>query len=237
MRPFIGITCSFEDVERRVFLNMTYLDAVEAAGGVPLLLAGNAENAAELVGRLDGIVFTGGVDVDPRYFGESPLAGLGDVSPLRDDFELPLLKAARERQLPALGICRGCQIMCISEGGDIYQDLPKQLPDSLQHVQRGPREWQSHAVAVVPGTRLADIAQGVGEIRVNSFHHQAVRDLPAGWRIAAKAPDGVIEAFEDPQMPHWLGVQWHPECLWRHDETAKALFASLINAAREVRVR
>ena len=234
MTPLIGITCSIDEQADRLQLNAAYLEAVEAAGGIPVLLAGGRETALAVVDRLDGILFTGGVDLDPSYFGEAPLQGLGEVSPRRDSFEVELCRAAYDRGLPVLGICRGCQLMTIVRGGDVYQDLPSQKPDAMQHVQQAPRGHRSHSVAVVSGSRLA-AAAGCESLRVNSFHHQAVRRLAEGCQVAATAPDGVVEAFEDPRHPFWLGVQWHPEALWRHEPAAAAVFRALVDAAREVR--
>ncbi len=236
MNPLIGITCSIDEQAERLQLNAAYLEAIEAAGGVPVLLAGGRETALEVIARLDGILFTGGVDLDPAYFGEDPLPGLGEVSPRRDTFEVELCRAAHRLGVPSLGICRGCQLMAIALGGDVYQDIPSQRPQSLQHAQHGPRFHKSHGVAVTPGSRLAQIA-GLDGLRVNSFHHQSVRRLPLGASVCAVAPDGVVEAFEDPSHPFWLAVQWHPEGLWREDEAARALFRSLVDAAREVASR
>ncbi len=236
MNPLIGITCSIDEQADRLQLNAAYLEAVEAAGGVPVLLAGGRETALEVISRLDGILFTGGVDLDPAYFGEDPLPGLGEVSPRRDLFEVELCRTAHRLGVPSLGICRGCQLMAIALGGDVYQDIPSQLPKALQHAQRGPRFHKSHGVTVTPGSRLAWIA-GLDGLRVNSFHHQSVRRLPQGASVCAVAPDGVVEAFEDPSHPFWLGVQWHPEGLWHEDEVASALFRSLVDAAREVASR
>ncbi len=233
MSALIGITCSIDEQVDRFQLNAAYLDAIETAGGVPVLLAGGCGTAQEVLARLDGVLFTGGVDVDPAYFGEAPLPGLGEVSPRRDSFELELCRAAYRAKVPALGICRGCQLMAVALGGDVYQDLPSQMPAALQHVQRAPRGHKSHAVAVTAGSRLAAVA-GADSLRVNSFHHQAVRRLPEGAAVCAVAPDGVIEAFEDPGHPFWLAVQWHPEGLWREDDSALALFRSLVKAAEEV---
>lgn len=233
MNPLIGITCSIDEQADRLQLNATYLEAIEAAGGTPVLLAGGTATALEVILRLDGILFTGGVDLDPAYFGEGPLPGLGEVSPRRDSFEVELCRAAYRAGVPSLGICRGCQLMAVALGGDVYQDLSSQRSDTLQHVQRAPRQHRSHSIAVTPGSRLATIA-GQESLRVNSFHHQAVRRLPEGATVSAIAPDGVVEAFEDRGHPFWLGVQWHPEGLWREDEAAMALFRSLVGAAQEV---
>ncbi|MDA8346901.1 MAG: gamma-glutamyl-gamma-aminobutyrate hydrolase family protein [Thermaerobacter sp.] len=234
MPPLIGISCSVDDEEKRLKLNSSYLQGIEEAGGVPVLLAGKEETARAVVARVDGVLLSGGVDVDPRYFGEEPHQALGEVSPARDAFELALAKEALRLGVPVFGICRGAQVMAVAGGGSLYQDLPSQRAQSMQHYQRGPRSWQSHAVSVVERTRLAAICGGQAELRVNSFHHQAVRSLPPGWVTAATAPDGVIEAFEDPGHPYWLAVQWHPEALYPQDSAARALFFAFVQFAQEV---
>ena len=236
MAPVIGITCSIDEQADRLQLGSAYLEAIEAAGGIPVLLAGSVRTAQAVLDRVDGILFSGGVDLDPAYFGEPPLPGLGEVSPRRDAFEVELCRAAYAAGVPALGICRGCQLMAIALGGDVYQDLASQLPASLQHVQRAPRSHESHRVEVEEGSRLRSVT-GLDLIGVNSFHHQAVRRLPEGARTCATAADGVLESFEDPSRPFWLAVQWHPENLWRSDPAAAALFGSLVDAAREVAAR
>ncbi len=233
MNPLIGISCSVDEEKARLRLNVPYLRGVEEAGGVPVLLAGSAGSAHAVIERLDGVLLSGGVDVDPRYFGEDPHPQLGEVSPMRDSFELALAQEALRRGVPVFGICRGAQVMAIAGGGSVYQDLPSQREGSILHYQSGPRNWQSHAVSVAEGSLLQRVVGGAASLRVNSFHHQAVRDLPEGWTVAARAPDGVIEAFENPGHPYWLAVQWHPEAYYAHDAAARALFQSFVESARE----
>ncbi len=230
MRPWIGITCGYDQDEHQFRLNSPYQLAVEAAGGVPVLIGVSPEVAPELLTRLDGLLFTGGADLDPALYGAEPAPGLGGVSPKRDAFEIALVREAYRIGMPTLGICRGCQLLAVAGGGTLYQDLPSERPGSIKHFQTSPRDHQSHTASVMAGTRLADVI-GHEEIRVNSLHHQAVHDLPSGAVLAATAPDGVVEAFEDPRHPHWLAVQWHPEGFWRNDPAALALFRSLVEAA------
>jgi putative glutamine amidotransferase len=233
MGPLIGISCSVDDESEKLSLNLAYLRAVEAAGGVPVMLAGTEETARAVIGQLHGVLLSGGVDVDPCHFGEEPHPALGEVSATRDTFELALARAALQGGVPVFGICRGCQVMAIAGGGTLYQDIPSQRPESLQHYQHGARSRASHAVDVSAGSRLREIS-GAPHLRVKSFHHQAVRALPSGWVSTATAPDGLIEAFEDPSHPYWLAVQWHPEGLYAHDPAAKALFTAFVQAAQEV---
>jgi len=233
MRPWIGITCGFDQDEQQLRLNAPYQEAIEAAGGVPVLIGASPELAPEVLSRLDGLLFTGGADLDPGLYGAAPAAGLGGVSPRRDAFEMALARAAYERRLPTLGICRGCQLLAVVGGGTLFQDLQSERPGSMKHFQQAPRSHASHAVRIAEGTRLEEIL-GSREVRVNSFHHQAVRVLPQGALQAAEAPDGVVEAFEDSHLPYWLAIQWHPEGLWRQDGAALALFRSLVEAANKV---
>ncbi len=231
MRPWIGITMGYDADEQQFRLNSPYQQAVEAAGGLPVLIGVSAELAPELLTRLDGILFTGGADLDPALYGLEPAAGLGGVSPKRDAFEIALAREAYKIGLPTLGICRGCQLLAVTGGGTLFQDLPSERPGSIKHFQTAPRSHQSHTASVVAGTQLAELI-GHEEIRVNSFHHQAVHDLPEGAILAATAPDGVVEAFEDPRHPYWMAIQWHPEGFWRNDPAALALFRSLVEAAK-----
>ncbi len=234
MGCLIGISCNVDDDRNRLRLNRDYLFAVEQSGGVPLILAGSGETARAVISRVDGVVLSGGVDVDPRHFGEEPHPELGEVSAARDEFELALAEEALRRGVPVLGICRGSQVMAIVGGGSLYQDLPSQRPGGIQHYQKGARSRTSHLVALSPKSRLTEILGGQREVRVNSFHHQAVRSLPEGWDVSATSSDGVIEAFEYPDHPFWLAVQWHPEILFAEDAAARALFANFVQSVEEV---
>lgn len=221
-----------------------YSAGVAAAGGLPVIVpcvaggsgepdAGDAALVAATVARLDGLLLTGGRDVDPRHYGEEPHPKLGEVDPAKDALELAAVRAARALGVPMLGICRGTQTLAVAFGGALYQDLPSQLTGAMRHEQRVDKRMTSHRVEVEPGTRLAGVLGGAGSLWVNSYHHQAVKRVPDGFRVAARAPDGVVEAIEAADERHgWvLGVQWHPEGLWRRDEAAARLFAALVAAA------
>ncbi|WJH37234.1 gamma-glutamyl-gamma-aminobutyrate hydrolase family protein [Paenibacillus sp. CC-CFT747] len=174
-------------------------------------------------------MLSGGTDLDPAYFGEEPHPKLGEVVPDRDRAELLLLDAYLQARKPVLGICRGCQVMNAALGGTLLQDIPSQCPDALQHTQKAPRSHGSHLVRIREGSRLHGIL-GALEIRVNSFHHQAVRRAAPGLTVTAHALDGIVEAVERPGPPFFVGVQWHPEDMAGGDRYAAALFQSLVEA-------
>ncbi|QKG84834.1 gamma-glutamyl-gamma-aminobutyrate hydrolase family protein [Kroppenstedtia pulmonis] len=228
MRPLIGVSLIAEN--EKYMVNRDYAEAVFRAGGWPVLLPfiTEEETIVELAGRLDGLLLTGGDDIDPGLFGEDPMPGLGQVEPERDQMELILSRVMMDSQKPILAICRGCQILNIAAGGDMYQDLEKQRK-GIQHAQIAPRSHASHRVKVEPGTLFHRLVGG-GEYRVNSFHHQAVRQLAPDFMVAATAPDGIIEAFESRNHPFILGVQWHPEGM--KDKTSDKMFASFVAACQ-----
>lgn len=234
MRPLIGITADFEQETGRLRLNSAYVRAVEAAGGLAVMLGGDSASVPGVLARLDGVVLSGGGDIDPSRFGESAHPQIGRIEPVRDAYEIAMAQLAHARGVPALGICRGCQVMAVAEGVALYQDIPSQAPSDIRHVQEEPRGQTTHSVRIRSGTRLRDVL-GREVIEVNSFHHQSARAVPAGHRLAGEAPDGLIEAFEDPAHPFWVAVQWHPEELAQHSELARALFEALVQAAGEAR--
>jgi len=190
-----------------------YLEPLEAAGALPVLLpnAADAARAEEYLELLDGLILTGGDDPHPRVFGEAPHPRIEKVDERRDRFEIALVRAAHAQGRPVLGICRGIQLMNIALGGDIYQDVASQTDSTVCHSQRTVGDATWHDVEVKPGTLLARLA-GEGRRAVNSFHHQACRRPGAGLVVSATTVgDGLIEALEDPDHPFFLGVQWHPE--------------------------
>ena len=235
--PLIGITTSVtvDKVPERAYVNGTYIRAVQAAGGIPLLLTPHftPEVQAALWQRLDGLVLTGGGDIVPARFGEAPHPAVADVSPARDELEIGLTQRAVADDVPLFAICRGVQVLNVALGGTLVQDLPSEWPNALPHSQKAPRHEPSHAVKVMgEGTRLGRVL-GALEIEVNSMHHQAIKRLGEGLRDVAWAPDGVIEGVEMPGEERFvLGVQWHPEELVGHDQAARNLFAAIVDAAR-----
>ena len=230
MRPLIGITVAHVEEELSTYPRDYYVQAVNNAGGAPLLLPPLA--GAEVIERylrlVDGVILSGGSDLDASLFGEEPLLGTGRVYPERDCFELALAGRALELDLPLLGICRGVQVLNIAAGGDIYQDIRSQVAGVLEHSQKAPRDYPWHGVELAAASILGSIC-GCEGMRVNSFHHQAVRTVAPGFKVAARAKDGVIEAIEGVEAKFALGVQWHPEAMGK-DGAGEEIFAAFIAA-------
>ena len=216
------------------YVHKEYTDAVLAAGGLPMVLPLTDDEAAleALMARMDGLMLTGGGDMDPAFFG-GDLANptLKSVSCIRDRMELFLTRRLMEEgRRPVLGICRGCQVMNVAAGGTLVLDVPSEIGAAVNHSD--PRQFELvHEVSVVPGTRLHALA-GATTIRVNSSHHQAVKDVAPGLCVAARSPcDGVVEAIELGGAQFFLGAQWHPERLHDRHEPSAALFRALVEAA------
>lgn len=234
MKPLIGVTCSWNSENERWYSNRMYVEAVRMAGGVPLLLAGNGEDdIVEVTSVVHGLILSGGVDVDPIFFGEDPIPSVREISPERDSYEITLSKLALSSGMPVLGICRGAQVMNIAAGGDVYQDIYNQQPNQslIKHWQESPSWHPTHNITVQEGTLLASIL-GAGTRRVNSYHHQAVRKLAPGFVVSARSADGIIEAIEKPGDLFTLGVQCHPETLWERHSVFINLFTKLVEAAK-----
>ena len=227
MSPVVAVSAPLRtDQERqRVALNAAYARAAIAAGLTPLVVPSliSKDHAADVIAAVGGLMLTGGEDVDPRYYGESRHAQLEATDDGRDAVELALYRAARERRVPILAICRGIQLVNVAEGGTLYQDLPSQHPSSVTHAGTNAR----HGLRVGPGTLLERVAGHPAS--VNSRHHQAVKTLAERLRAVAWAEDGVIEAVEpaDPGSGWLLGVQWHPE-----DDVEAGLFEGFADAVQ-----
>ena len=237
--PVIGLSVSRTE-SGSAALPASYIQAVIKAGGAPVLIPPTTDEAVlrHLTAQLDGLIVTGGKDVDPLWYGEDPLQPLGEVDPLRDVYELKLIKLAADRNIPLLGVCRGEQLINVAFGGTLYQDLPSQRPaaKAVKHVQKTPGEYASHVVTIAEGSQLGAVV-GAGKQGVNSFHHQAVKDIAPGFRAVAYSADSVIEAIEAwPNRPI-AGVQWHPEALASGgDTTMLKLFAFLVGKADTFRL-
>ncbi len=211
-------------------LKQEYLDAVVAQGAAPLVITPDAAAAAAAVtARIDGLLLVGGADVDPARYGETPLNDSVSPGPARDALELALLASVQTRGLPILSICRGHQLLNVSRGGTLWQDLPAQRPDALRHGQCGPPDADGHEVRVAPGSLLHRIV-GAERLAANSFHHQSVRRLGRGLQASAWSADGMVEALEDPAQRFVLGVQWHPEELLARPPH-RALFQAFVHEA------
>jgi putative glutamine amidotransferase len=233
-RPRIGLTLDADEAARRYELKASYVDAVLAAGGLPILLPHASGAAAAYLALLDGVVVTGGAfDVPPELYGEARRTTCGTTKPERTAFEKDLLEGALAAGLPVLGVCGGMQLLNVVRGGTLYQDLAADAGLS-GHEQPAPKDVPSHEAVVAEGTRLAALV-GAGPLSVNSTHHQAVKDPGRGVVVSARAPDGVVEAIELSDVPFALGVQWHPEATVRHDRRHLALYGGLVQAARDGR--
>jgi putative glutamine amidotransferase len=248
MRPFIGITTSTHEREHEQIVNvasavnLNYSLTIYAAGGMPVLLpnAAHPEDADGILSRLDGVIFSGGGDVDPALWGEAPHPNLGTVDRHRDSLEIALLHAALRRQLPVLGICRGIQVMTVALGGDLWQDIPSQVQENVGHYQRNARRESCHPVHLQPASPLAAILRSEAaahdetvRIPVNSFHHQAARKHGTVLTPVAWSDDGLIEALMIPDLPFALGVQWHPEDMAATSHRQANLFAAFVQAAAD----
>jgi putative glutamine amidotransferase len=232
MRPVIGITAYAQDARWGVWhvpaalVPLAYVDAVQSAGGRPVLVPPSEEGIDETVDALDAVIFSGGADVDPSRYGAEPHPETDAPQTRRDAGEMALLQAALERDMPVLAICRGFQLLNVARGGDLVQHLPEEVGHD-EHKQV-PGEFALHPVEIKGGTKLESI---VGEgSHVTSHHHQAVGRIGDGLVETAWAEDGTLEALEDPSRRFVLGVQWHPEAGEDH-----ALFEALVAEAREYR--
>lgn len=229
MKPLIGITCSEEPAGGRLFLNRSYAAAVAGAGGIPFLLPALEGLEADFLKRIDGILLSGGGDVDPHLFGEEPLEVTGEISPGRDAFEINITRIALAEGQPVLGVCRGIQVLNIAAGGSVCQDISSVTESPLKHSQLAPRWYPTHGLAILPDSRLSDVIGGVS-VRVNSFHHQAVNRVAGGFIVNARSPDGVIEGIEA-EKGYAVGVQFHPEDMYERDRRFLNIFRSLVEAA------
>ena len=238
--PIIGVTCSdirsTEDRSlARVGQNVSYVAALTRAGAAPFLIPqiGDLALLRALYERIDGLLLSGGVDIHPAHYAESVHERCGEISPDRDETELALTRWAMEEEKPLLAICRGIQVLNVALGGNLYQDIQAQVPGGAKHAWDSgyPRDHLAHTVTIVPKTRLARILSATC-LPVNSMHHQAVKDVAPRLNVAARAPDGIIEAVEAIDHPFALGVQWHPEELATTDDRAQRLFAALVEACR-----
>jgi putative glutamine amidotransferase len=235
--PVIGITLDSErggDGQYSKFpwyaLRQNYVSAVVRAGGLPLLLPHEMDLLPIYLDDIDGLLITGGAfDVDPSLYGVDTTHQSVITKDARTQFEMAMLQGAMKRDVAVLGVCGGQQLLHVALGGTLIQHIPDELPNALPHEQPNPRDETSHPVDILPGTLLHAIV-GDDRIPVNSAHHQAARDEPAGVRINARAPDGVIEGCEATNLSFCLGVQWHPE--FEITDTDTRIFAAFIEAAR-----
>ena len=234
-RPLVGVTLDAEQPGGWskfpwYALRQNYCTAIVAAGGLPVALPHLAGEVDDYLERLDALVVTGGAfDVDPAHYGESDKHASVVTKDVRTEFEFAVTRGALQRNLPVLGICGGQQLLHVVLGGRLIQHIPDSVAQALAHEQPNPRNEAGHIVQVKRGTMLHDIV-GADELAVNSAHHQAARDEPAGVTVNAVAPDGVIEGIEAPRYRFCLGVQWHPE--FHISPGDRRIFEAFLAAAR-----
>lgn len=238
--PLIGLTAQREG-PRRLRINASYVTAVERGGGLPVVVPILApERADDILDRLDGVLLTGGGDIDPEHYAE-PNQGSYSIDRERDAWEIALALAAHRREFPYFGICRGIQVIAVAHGVPLIQDLHAANRSAVMEHDQGrlelERDVPSHDVQVLGSTRVAEAAR-TGSLPVNSMHHQALRVAPPGFQVTALAPDGTIEAIEGARGQFQVGVQWHPEELAARpepDPEALRLFTAFVQAAARAR--
>lgn len=242
VKPIIGITPDFNPGNRAdmggkeptYFLRARYLQAVQDAGGIPMvlpLIRGMAQQKL-LLQQIDGLLVTGsGSDLSPELYGEKQQYSFRRMSEERAQLELGLSKLAFRQGVPTLGICGGMQSMIVAFGGTLIQDIPSQIGKKIQHQPQKSATKTAHPIHIQPDSLLRRITKRT-KFLVNSSHHQSIKSVPSLFQVTAIAPDGVIEAIEASSHPFWLGVQWHPEYLYLKDAIQRRLFSSLVHAAR-----
>lgn len=237
-KPLIGITTGYDYNKNNLYLNQGYFEGIYQSGGIAIAIPPTMDGAilSEFINLCDGFLISGGPDVDGKHYGEGNMPCNGDISPLRDFAELYLIKQAIEKDLPLLGICRGIQVMNVAMGGTLYQDIYTQNKEKslLQHSQHAPTGYPTHDILIESQSWVWKSFQKKETGRVNTFHHQAVKDLGAGFEVTARATDGIIEAIERKNSRFSVGVQWHPELMWQDNREFLNLFGCFVEeAARE----
>ena len=231
MRPIIGVLPLYNAENQTFWINPLYMGGVEQAGGIPMLLSLSADPQMweHYLEVCDGFVFTGGQDIDPAIYGQEKLPECGYQAEPRDSQEVYMIRRLLELDKPALGICRGIQIMNAALGGTLYQDIFTQLSTGVVHRQDKPYDIPHHQVRLQEGTKIRKII-GHEVLSVNSMHHQAVWKPAPGFVVSATAPDGMIEAIEHPEKRFLVGVQWHPEHMWQDYDSARRLWKAFVSA-------
>jgi len=229
-KPLIGLTCRFSDRDDWYYLQVDYSRAVAAAGGIPVMIPLVPETAAELAARLDALVLCGSAsDVDPARYRQPTHPMVKTIHSERDETDYQVLEHAFAEKKPVLGICYGMQLLNVFLKGTLIQHIPECVPGAIEHEDPATR----HRIAIEPETQLAGWSGGAREITVNSTHHQGIQNLGLGLRVAARADDGMIEAVQGEFASHFvLGVQWHPERIWKEEGVSREIFSELVRAAQ-----
>ena len=233
MKPLIAIIGAVDD-DRTINLQNMYNKAIEMAGGIPFVIpyTESDEILTHYAEMCDGVLFSGGCDIEPQKYGEEKKEKCGNIQLFRDKLELEFFKKAFQAKNPIMGICRGVQLINVALGGTLYQDIPSEIPSEIAHRQTEPRTMPSHEVNILSDTPLMELI-GKERMSANSFHHQSIKALGEGLEVMALADDGIIEAIFYNGENYIFGYQWHPERLATSDADNKALFENFIAAARE----
>jgi putative glutamine amidotransferase len=234
-KTVIGITTSYvkhNEYMEGTYIHQDYALTIEACGGIPVLIPNTSTQAAlQVLDLCDALLISGGEDVDPRFYESDPHPNLGPTNPIRDEIEIELIYKALKDKIPTLAICRGLQIVNVTLGGTLIQDIPSVMKQPIQHFQKNPRGKATHRVLIQRDSQLNRIL-GKEEIFVNSLHHQAIDRLSSSLVATASSKDGIIEAVEYPDHPFFIGVQWHPESMYMHGcKDMKRLFQAFIEKA------
>jgi len=235
-KPKIGVTVSSDenrDRTRALNLKEAYFTSIQKAGGEPVTfpMTTPLDQLPDVLSGFQGILLTGGGDIDPALFDGQTHPRVYGIDPVRDQIEIEMARYCADHRLPMLGICRGLQVMNVALGGNLYTDISDQLPGALKHpcYPDYPRDYLAHSVMIKVSTRLTAIT-GQSQMKVNSLHHQGIKDLSQELNLSAMAPDGLIEGAEIMFHPFYVGVQWHPECL-PDSPSDQAIFSAFIRAA------
>ena len=231
-KPLIAVTPMYDSKEERYVLKGAYMQMLEGLGAVPMIMPLTRDSAIleRFLDLCDGLVLSGGADIDPVHYGEIDEGLCGSISPLRDEVEIALCRMAVARDMPVLGICRGHQVLNVALGGTMYQDLKIQQGTTFEHMVPNPVGGLVHRVDIAADSPLAEL-QGAASMMVNSRHHQAIRDVAAGLRVQAVSPDGVIESVYLPGKRFVWGVQWHPESVWEISPENRKIAEAFLRAA------
>ncbi len=220
----------------RTYVNHEYVKAITQAGGVPLLLPviGDKQDIEQQIALVDGVLLTGGYDINPLQYGEEPRKELGEIFPEVDEHQLAAVRIAAKLEKPMLGICRGLQVLNVALGGTLYQDLSQLANSNIKHFQQAQRYVPSHTVDIIPNTRLAQLFESQS-IVTNSFHHQSVKVIAPELIVSARTRDGVVEGLEKAAGYFILAVQWHPEMMVDHYPAMLTVFREFVGAAEQNR--
>ena len=233
MKPIIGLSPLYDEEKRGLWMRPGYLDVLYACGAIPLILPFDSDkvDVDQILSMCDGLLMTGGADINPHLYGEDPIPECDTWQDVRDVLEYKLLDKALEEDMPVLGICRGTQMLNVFLGGTLYQDLPTQHTGTFNHAMKPPYETTCHKVRLLQGEPLHELL-GVEEIPVNSIHHQAIRQIAPTLVPMAYSLDDILEAVWMPGKRFVWGVQWHPEWIWDLDERQRNIAQTFVDTCR-----